>query len=328
MTYQSLPDALEREGVEAEVIIAVELRGGERMEGAEMVYWKHPDEVLSLEPTILDLPDLHYALTRYCASRAEPGTRLVCSCFDNLPGKNRQTGGLAWQGAFDLYIARSSMAANVLLLEGVPKDKIRVISPGVDTDMFAPLPFVPDTRVVLTVARVTLEKGIQDLIWAMAGLDAELWVVGDGRIDVFAQMAEEYEVSARFLGAVPHEDLPGIYQEATVFVLVSLPLLSHDPLRAWVEQWGVAVTEAMASGLPVITTGVGAFHEIVRPEGGFIIPCRRWDILHERLQLILSDPVLQQRMGVFNRHRAVNLLSSEMAGRRLASQYLALLEEK
>lgn len=86
-----------------------------------------------------------------------------------------------------------------------------------------------------------------------------------------------------------------LYREADLFVL---------PTRA--ECFGIAYAEAMAMGLPVVTTNVAASPEIViEGETGFLIEPQDADALQARIEMLLQDPLRRAKMGEAGRRRAL-----------------------
>lgn len=105
--------------------------------------------------------------------------------------------------------------------------------------------------VVLFVGRFVYYKGLDVLIDAMSRCPGTLVLVGDGPLEPalrqrVAQHGMQHRV--RFLGRVPDQELPACYRAADVFVLPSV---------AFTETFGVVQVEAMASGVPVISTRLG-----------------------------------------------------------------------
>lgn len=165
---------------------------------------------------------------------------------------------------------------------GIRPDRITVIPNGVDAERFRPgdraaarvacgLP--PDAAVVLTVAGVYADKGQHTLLEVLPGLVARhprlLYVVlGGFRRDGYRRRLDELvsagrlEGHVRFVGPRPHEELPEWYAAADLFCL---------PTRS--EGWANVLLEAMACGLPVVTTRVGGNAEIVTGRRyGLLVP--------------------------------------------------------
>jgi glycosyltransferase involved in cell wall biosynthesis len=215
-------------------------------------------------------------------------------------------------------IAFSRWAASSLISEyRVPASCVHVIPPGVALDEFKPSPHrggSPRMR-VLFVGADSRRKGGRDLVAAASRLAdrVELDLVTPDEVP-----APPALVVRRHPGLRPgSQELRDLYGQADVFVL---------PTRA--ETYGIAVAEALASGLPIITTPIGALPEMVRDgENGFLIPPGRPDRLAEALSRLASSPDLRARLGRCSRslaetehdlrrnHRAILELLREVSGR-------------
>jgi glycosyltransferase involved in cell wall biosynthesis len=107
------------------------------------------------------------------------------------------------------------------------------------------------TRVVLFLSRIHLKKGIENLLQAWALLDRRGWLLRiagpdeDGYLSKVQQMARQLGIAdhVQWIGAVADKEKTRVYRDADVFVLPS-----------YSENFGVVVAEALAHGLPVITT--------------------------------------------------------------------------
>jgi glycosyltransferase involved in cell wall biosynthesis len=134
------------------------------------------------------------------------------------------------------------------------------------------------------VSRLSPEKGVDLLVRAMEGIDAELVVVGDGPDDTLVRSLAPPNVS--FAGRVPRDELRALYARADVFVM---------PSRS--ETWGMAMQEAAAVGLPLIATEApGAAHDLIE-EGvnGYRVPVDDVAALHEALVKAAADPAWRER---------------------------------
>jgi len=157
-------------------------------------------------------------------------------------------------------------------------------------------------------------KGVDVLLDAFARVaaaqaGAELVILGDGprRARLEASVPTEILERVRFLGDVPWTDLPGHYAEADVFVFPS----RHDG-------WGLVVPEAMAAGLPVISTPrVGSALDLVKEgETGFLVKTDDAGALADRMSYFSERPEEAARMGERARKEAMRLDLRE-AGPRL-----------
>ncbi|GAA0656220.1 glycosyltransferase family 4 protein [Salarchaeum japonicum] len=195
---------------------------------------------------------------------------------------------------------------------GVNRDKIHLAWNTTDIEYFQNpseddarelrdrLDIPEDAPVALYVGRHVKEKGLEYLIDAFREIvdDIEptpyLLIVGDGdRRDELEERAADLD-TVLFPGYVENKDLPPYYGLADVFVL---PSIQTEIFR---EPWGLVVTEAMASGTPVITTsevGIAAAGVVKDGENGYIVPERNPMVLADRLERLLTDEGLQSAMG-------------------------------
>lgn len=164
-----------------------------------------------------------------------------------------------------------------------------------------------DAPVLLFVGRLRYYKGLHVLLEAMPRVAADLLVAGDGperrRLEAHAASLG-ISGRVRFLGDVPDEDLPALYRSADVFALPS-----H--LRA--EAFGLVLAEALASGLPCISTELGTGTSFVNLHGetGLVVPPGDPGALAAAIQALLDDPQLRRRFGEAGRRRARALFSRE-----------------
>lgn len=257
---------------------------------AKLLYCGAPWDVMDAEPDVIDVPDPFYAFSQYYANR-HPHTAVVG--WETLPGKTMATKGAkeciwkAWK-----LTARSELAKATLMLEAgyTSCGKLRIIPGAVNTDIFTPGPGYDDREnAVLFVGRDAAEKGLADLICAMHGIKAELWVVGNSGNDWCRRLASQYDVSVKWIGKVPWCELPKWYQHARVFCLPSIPLVSNtDPYANWTEQFGQVLIEAMACGTPIVAADCGTIEEVLY-EGAMTFAPRDWRLLQDHLAYLLGD---------------------------------------
>jgi glycosyltransferase involved in cell wall biosynthesis len=153
-----------------------------------------------------------------------------------------------------------------------------------------------DDVVVLCVARLAPEKGIDTLARAIAATGDErlvLLVAGQGpELERLLDLCSELGVRSSMGGNFPEDELAEQYVEADVFALLS----RHEP-------WGVVVNEAAASGLPlVLSDRVGAAHDLlVDGENGFVVAADDVDATAAALERLADDPELRRSMGTRSR---------------------------
>lgn len=188
-------------------------------------------------------------------------------------------------------------------------DRIHTIYNGVDLDRFHPASregagkelrarggVEARTPVVLFVGSGFERKGLEPLIQALARSDsqAHLWVVGKGKTRRYEGLCRRLGLEARVKIWGPQDDVAPFYAAASFLALPTL----YDPFPS-------VALEAMASGLPVITTRQCGAAEIIE-DGleGYILPgSGAVDLLAERIQR-LCDPSRRERMGSAARRKA------------------------
>ena len=208
---------------------------------------------------------------------------------------------------------------------GAPPQDTAVLYNGVDASRFAPRPksaaragTTLSTRLVIgTVARLRPEKAHTDLIRATAalrsqGLDVGVLLVGEGE----SRAAIEAEISRLELG--PYAELAGECDDVRpflacldVFVLTSVA----------VETFSNAALEAMACGLPIVSSEIGGMPELLAYGGGLGYPPGNVALLTERLAALLADADRRTRLGEEARRAVVEHFSWE----RMVDAFLALL---
>ncbi|MGD0110286.1 MAG: glycosyltransferase family 4 protein [Armatimonadota bacterium] len=174
--------------------------------------------------------------------------------------------------AWRVICCSDAMASEVFESLQTPLDKVRVVPNGVDpsrlrcTDTADQLAAfrrrwaAPEERIILFVGRLVREKGVEVLVDSMPEVvathpEAKFIVAGGGYADHLRARAGSLGLGHKvvFTGFVPEVDLPRSYAVADVAVFPSL-----------YEPFGIVELEAMAAGVPVITSDVGGFREVVR----------------------------------------------------------------
>lgn len=161
---------------------------------------------------------------------------------------------------------------------------------------------------ILSVGRMVRQKYQECLIRAMDGLDARLTLVGDGMLRehlmrVVGQLRLENRVE--FVRAVPHAEIVRYYHATDIFAIAT-----HY------EGFCIPVLEAMAAGLPVVASRVGAIEEIVG-DAGFLVE-NRPEAFRQAIDALVRDPGLRREMGEKARRRACDLDGQAMEERETA----------
>lgn len=198
----------------------------------------------------------------------------------------------------DHIFVASSMSEKSLIDIGVTPGKISVIPYGAPVEYFQPQPKLDPTFRVLYTGRLSPRKGAHYLLQAWKELklpSAELLIVGSNMMP--SNWFKIYQDYCRHVPSVSHMALNQYYCEADVLVFPSL-----------VEGFGMVITEAMACGIPVITTPNTAGPDLIT-DGveGFIVPIRNVEALKEKLEWCYKHRKELVEMGQAARLKAEEL---------------------
>jgi len=220
-------------------------------------------------------------------------------------------------------VANSAAAASHVVADGIASSRVVVIPNGVDLAAFpaaarfssvdAGLARASDAAIVCTVANLRPEKGHDVLLRAAAMVLAQMprvrfRIVGDGplRSALVAQAAAlGIAAAVEFLGH--REDVPALLAESD---------LSVFPSRT--EAFPNAVIEAMAAGLPVVSSAVGGVLELVEHDrNGILVPADHPDALAANVLALLGDRAKATRLG----HAARATIQSRYSFDRMVSSF-------
>jgi glycosyltransferase involved in cell wall biosynthesis len=180
-----------------------------------------------------------------------------------------------------------------------------VLPNGVDTALFRPLHLEQRLRdalqisdkegVVVSACRLVGWKGIEYSIKAVAellhkGIAVRYLILGEGKDrGRLEKLAESMGVSrgVLFLGSVRNAELPCYYSIADIAVFPSIA----D------ETFGIAIAEAMACGVPVVSTVVGGIPEVVSGESGILVPPKDDISLARAMEKLLTGEDIRRKMG-------------------------------
>lgn len=168
---------------------------------------------------------------------------------------------------------------------------------------------------VLFVGWLLEAKGVRELLVAAKHLPgARFTLVGPEEPRFTATLADDLRVlgdRVRVLPAQPREEIFRLYREADVFALPT-----------WREGFPNVVIEAMAAGLPVVATPVGAIPEAIEDgRSGLLVPVRDAAALEAALRRLVEDPALRRSMGAAGRARVEAIFSFDAVVAQLAAIY-------
>jgi glycosyltransferase involved in cell wall biosynthesis len=209
--------------------------------------------------------------------------------------------------------------------------RMRLVPPGIDSSKFNPqktrntLKKYRGNPVILCPRRVDPKNGIHYLLLAIAKLkntypDVTLLIAGrtdssyESYLSFIKRLINENKLgeSVVFLGSVPYDDMPVLYQNVDIVVIPSLA-----------EARSLAAQEAMACGKPVIATNVGGLPEIIEDKkNGLLVTPRNPQAIFEAILTLILNPALAESLAESAAHTA---LSNAWAYR--SEEYTNIYEE-
>ncbi len=229
------------------------------------------------------------------------------------------------------YISIPSLFAKRTFLEmGIPEDKLIHIPYGVDLSQFKQISKKDDVFRVVFVGGMTLQKGVHYLLRAFTELglpNSELILLGSETPEIEPFFKKYGVISAlepgkgdgriRFLGHKKQDSLYEYYSQGSVFILPSI----HDG-------FGMVMTQAMASGLPVIATeNTGGPDIIENGKQGFIIPIRDTESLKGKISYLYENRDICREMGQLAKKKVSSGFTWDDYGDRIIKAYEGILSK-
>lgn len=206
----------------------------------------------------------------------------------------------------------------------IDADRFSVVPNGINTDFFYPLKDIPReaSRIIVTNSADTPLKGLHYLLQAVSRVsqkrDIRLIVVGAPKkngmvIKLIRKLGIGHLVT--FTGRISYEEFVRQYARATAAVVPSV-----------YEGFGLPAGEAMACGVPVISTTGGALPEVVG-DAGILIPPKDSEALAKALLSVLEHPEYAQKLSEAGYRRVQNHLSWQAAAKRTVSAYSKVIND-
>src|SRR5262245_26016575 len=199
--------------------------------------------------------------------------------------------------------------------------RVHRIYNGLDLAEFERADFSSTPSLIIAVGRLIPKKGFSDLIRACAllaerGKSFRCEIIGEGPLEneLRGQIDEPcLQNNVALTGAKRQPQLRRRLGAANVFVLPSV----IDP-DGGMDNLPTVIMEAMATGLPVVSTNIGGIPEmVIENETGFLVRPGDASAMADAIQLVINDPSLAQRLGQFGYERARRLFSIERNVREL-----------
>ncbi len=217
-----------------------------------------------------------------------------------------------FRGAKRVVCWSSWCAESVIEEYGVAEDRVAVVAPGVDLQMWRQR----DASVQNPVPRILFVGGDLERKGGLMLVDA-FRRLAPGSAELHLVTRDRYQPDAD--GIVVHNDmmpnspeLLSLFQTCDVFAL---------PSQA--EAFGIAAAEASASGLPIVASNSGGLRDIVVDQvTGFAAAEQTPENMAHRLAALIEDPELRRRMGSAARERAEERFDAAVNGRRIVDLVL------
>jgi glycosyltransferase involved in cell wall biosynthesis len=182
------------------------------------------------------------------------------------------------------------------------------------------IPRADDEVVIGYVGRIVEPKGLRTLAAALPSLRDLRWklvIIGKGEFEeTFRQLLKDGGVIDRveFLGFVPHVETPRYLSAFDILVVPS------ETQPNWKEQFGRVITEAMASGTPVIGSDSGEIPNLIRKaDGGLIFPERNAAEFAKCLRSLMTQKELRQKLAENGRRWVEQEVSLAAVAKKMAA---------
>lgn len=216
-----------------------------------------------------------------------------------------------------ITVSRNS-AEHIAQAFDLPKEKLRIVYNGIDTQTFCPSPKIRrlGNRLVTVISGNIAVKGLNYLLEAFAVLrqqhPLELLIIGKGaKTPAVQKMVTNLGIEdyVKFVGEVTTEELADHYRLATIVVIPST-----------YEGFGLPAAEAMACAAPVVSTSAGALPEVVG-DAGLLVPPADIKALVDAISALLTDSERRQSLGEAGYKRAIQNFNWRTAASRTLDVY-------
>lgn len=233
----------------------------------------------------------------------------------------------------DIFMPISKRWQKELLSLGCPEEKIMVHHMGVDLDKFTFLPrgTRDDQDInILTVARLVEKKGVEYGIRAVAKAlstcpDFHYIIVGNGPlIDKIKKLISDLNIESRveLVGWKSQDAIVALMREADILLAPSVTSVDGDQ-----EGIPVVLMEALAQGLPVLSTQHSGIPELIRDgDSGYLVPEKDVDALSDRLLVLSSERDQWRNMGKAGREYIEKEFNIHSLNSALVRAYKRLLD--
>lgn len=166
---------------------------------------------------------------------------------------------------------------------------------------------IKEEKVIISVGRIIPVKGFDILLDAAKNISSEygIYIIGGTPTTTLLEKKQKYNLhNVHFKEFMSKKEINEYYKLADLFILATRG-----------DVWGLVINEAMAKGLPVITTDrcVAGLELIEDEKNGYIIPSENSELLGEKIVQILQNPILKDNMSKNNLKKISNYTIERMA---------------
>ena len=166
---------------------------------------------------------------------------------------------------------------------------------------------IKEEKIILSIGQFIHRKGFDILLKACQNIPSQygVYIIGGEPTEEYIKLKEDLNlINVHFIGFKSKEELKEYYKASDLFVL---------PTRE--DIWGLVINEAMAYGLPVITTDrcIAGLELIKDYENGFIVPVNNVEILSDRINEVLDDEIMKEEMSKNNLRKIQKYTIESMA---------------
>lgn len=279
---------------------------------------------------VVHVRETYFHFTQQAIKAKKPGLvkKVICTCSETIPFNHE---GIWRRKIFkqraykqvDIFHCLTQKAKECLIKEGCDPKKIIVFPYGVNIQSFQPQKKSSKSKIrLLFVGRLVKEKGIYDLLKVFIELikqknKVSLTIIGSGSektniINLINQIRLNKLIKIK---QVSYNEIPKEYKKADIFILLS------KPTKYWEEYFGMALVEAMASGLPIVSTDCGAIPEVVS-DCGLLVKPGDWQSALKSTEELIKNKGLRDKLGSKARKRAEKYFDHRKVARNIEKLWM------
>lgn len=302
---------------------------------------------------VVHVRETYFHFTQQALNAKKKGyvKKVVCTCSETIPFNHE---GILGRKRFkkrairevDVFHCLTKKAKQCLIKEGCDKNKILVFPYGIDLKKFtitttktitipASKPRILDRIVgttktinILFIGRLVKEKGIYDLLkifisLVKSGKKVRLTMIGNGKerdniINLINQIRVNFPNISRkiFLQEqIKYSLMVKEFAKADIFCLFS------KPTKHWEEYFGMVLIEAMACGLPIVSTKCGVIPEVIG-KAGILNKPGDWQAGFRGIKKLIEKPALRKKLSKLAYKRAKELFDSKKTSKNIEKLWL------